>query len=76
MEVCPNCERISLIHDRRRGVAKCYNPKCNYEREVRDRKDYFKRYVATPLNYENYCAQTPVFIRTVKEPLEPAEEEA
>jgi hypothetical protein len=71
MEICPKCKDYSLSYDPRRKTARCYSLTCRFEEPVINSSDYFDRYVISPLNWENFCAQTPLFVREIRGIKEP-----
>jgi len=74
-EICPTCIQYTLNHDARRETARCYNYTCGFELRVRNYEEYFNRFVISKLNWTNYCAQTPLFIRRIRNTLEPRQVE-
>lgn len=71
MEKCPKCKKIYLEHDPRYKAARCYNPDCDFWERVRDYDEFFERFVISELNWSNYCAQTPKFVREIRGTLSP-----
>jgi hypothetical protein len=76
MEVCPKCKQLTLTHDWRRSTATCCDKKCQFEKRVKDRHEYFECYVMSSANMTNYRAQTPAFLRRIRDGLEPVDEDA
>lgn len=72
-EKCPRCESYSLSYDPVRGTARCYRMDCDFEEKVKDVDDYFDRFVIAKLNWDNYCASTPFFVRKIRGTLKPAD---
>jgi hypothetical protein len=72
MEICPKCHDYTLSYDPSRKVALCYSHACDYEMSVTGLEEYFKNYVISELNWENYCAKTPIFVRKLRGTLEPS----
>jgi len=71
MEICPKCRDYTLSYDPARRVAICYSKKCNYCQPINDYKDYFKSFIISKLNWENYCAKTPSSIRKLRGTMAP-----
>ena len=71
MEKCPKCEDYTLSYNPRRCVAVCNSHDCDYIQKVEDMEDYFNRYVISELNWDNYCAKTPLFVRKLRGTLTP-----
>lgn len=71
MEICPKCKSYTLSYDSRRCVAICNSYECDYIYRVKDIEDYFNQFVVSELNWNNYCAKTPSFIRKLRGTLEP-----
>jgi hypothetical protein len=71
MEICPKCHDYTLSYDPSRRTAICCSCSCNFEESVNGLEDYFNTYVISELNWDNYCAKTPLFIRKLRGTLEP-----
>lgn len=71
MERCPKCNDYTLSYDPLRGAAVCTSHGCDYIKTVSDTDEYFKVYVTSKLNWDNYCASTPLFIRQLRGTLSP-----
>ena len=72
MERCPKCLDYTLSFDPMSSTAVCNSYHCDFEQNVQNQNQYFKRYVITELNWNNYCAQTPTFVRKLRGTLAPA----
>ncbi len=72
-EKCPRCESYTLSYDPARRTARCYRLDCDFEEKVNDVDEYFKKFVITKLNWTNYCASTPFFVRKIRGTLEPVD---
>ncbi len=73
MERCPERRDYILSFDRRRRAAVCSNKhSCKFFEKATDQKDYFNRFVVSELNWENYCASTPAFVRKARGTLQPS----
>jgi len=71
MERCPKCKDYTLSYDPLRCGAVCTSYDCDYIEMVSDIDEYFKVYVISKLNWDNYCASTPFFIRELRGTLYP-----
>jgi hypothetical protein len=69
MEKCPKCKDFTLSFDPKRSMAACSSFTCSYSKLVNNNNEYFKNFVVSKLNWDNYCAQTPVFVRQIRESL-------
>jgi len=71
MEKCPKCNNYTLSYDPRSGKANCTRFNCNYSEIVDNSDDYYNKYVISKFNWDNYCAQTPLFVRELRGTLNP-----
>ena len=71
MEKCPKSKDNYLSYDPHRKTACCVSHDCDFEEKVLDQEDYFRKFVISSLNWENYCARTPLFVRKIRGTLEP-----
>jgi hypothetical protein len=69
MEKCPKCKDFTLSFDPKKSMAACNSFSCNYSKGVNNINGYFKSFVVSKLNWDNYCAQTPLFVRQIRESL-------
>lgn len=74
-EICPKCKSYTLSYNPVRRSAMCYRLDCDFEERVPDEDNYFNRFVITKLNWTNYCASTPTFVRKIRGHLKPVEAE-
>jgi len=71
MERCPKCLDYTLSFDPMNSTAVCNSYRCDFAQNVQNQNQYFKSYVITKLNWNNYCAQTPIFVRRLRGTLAP-----
>jgi len=72
-EKCPSCQSYTLSYDPVRKTARCYRVDCDFEEKVTDGDEYFEKFVITKLNWTNYCASTPAFVRKIRGTLKPVD---
>lgn len=72
-EICPHCKSYTLSYDPVRKTARCYSLECDFEKRVQDEDDYFNKFVISELNWTNYCASTPTFVRQIRGHFKPLE---
>ena len=70
-EKCPMCKSYTLSYDPIRETARCYLFDCAFEKKVKDKDEYYKDFVLTERNWDNYCASTPLFVRKIRGTTEP-----
>lgn len=66
MERCPQCKDYSLCYDPKGSWAVCTSYGCGYVGEVVSADEYYHKYVISALNWDNYCACTPLFVRELR----------
>jgi len=66
MEKCPKCNYYTLSYDPRLGTAICTRYSCDYSEVVSDSDDYYKKFVISQYNWDNFCASTPPFVRKLR----------
>lgn len=71
MERCPRCNNYTLNYDPRLGTATCTRFDCRYSEVVVNSDEYFNKFVISSSNWDNYCSQTPLFVRKLRGTLNP-----
>lgn len=71
MEKCPKCSDYTLSYEPQERDAVCKSYTCDFSQKVTDVNQYHKSYVISELNWKNYCAKTPLFIRKLRGTLTP-----
>lgn len=72
MEKCPKCRDYTLSYDARIHAAVCTKYTCGFVFQVQDVQDYYDNFVISEINWNNYCAKTPRYVRTLRGTLSPA----